>query len=259
MPRSRRNAFTLVELLVVIGIIAVLVAVLLPALNRARAQANVVKCMSNLQQIGVGIQVYVAQNKGLMPLIWDRHWTQPAIPGMPHDGRGWTMFGYLLEYSKIPMFVFRCPADHRDYTLSVKQFWQPLDSEVTSWFEQFDYMVMMIGYGVPTRQVPWSATKFDSRVKPGGPLSAARIKKPHQLMLVWDGVYSFFTYGGNAPSVFYKTTPATYKSYLVTRHGGGRMQGPNCLFADGHVQPRIDWTPLANQLNTDDYFTMPRR
>lgn len=68
MFRTRnRGAFTLVELLVVIGIIAVLVAILLPALSRARLAAKEVVCESNLRQFGFAVQMYVGQYNGSLP------------------------------------------------------------------------------------------------------------------------------------------------------------------------------------------------
>jgi prepilin-type N-terminal cleavage/methylation domain-containing protein/prepilin-type processing-associated H-X9-DG protein len=65
--RGPRAAFTLVELLVVIGIIAVLISILLPSLNRARETANRVKCGSNLRQVGQAILIYANENKGNYP------------------------------------------------------------------------------------------------------------------------------------------------------------------------------------------------
>ena len=66
--RSGRQGFTLVELLVVIGIIALLISILMPALGKARAAANKTRCLSNLHQIGIFLQQYQTQYKGVVPI-----------------------------------------------------------------------------------------------------------------------------------------------------------------------------------------------
>lgn len=62
---QRRVAFTLIELLVVVAIIALLIAILLPSLDRAREQARVAVCVSNLRQLGLGVQGYLTEERDL--------------------------------------------------------------------------------------------------------------------------------------------------------------------------------------------------
>ena len=79
MFTQKRKAFTLVELLVVIAIIALLLSVLMPALNLAREQARSVICGNNLRQIGVAIQGYTDSYDGKLPFVHD-----PDLPVVPY-------------------------------------------------------------------------------------------------------------------------------------------------------------------------------
>jgi prepilin-type N-terminal cleavage/methylation domain-containing protein len=99
--RHIRFAFTLVELLVVIGIIAVLVAILLPALNRAREQANLIDCESRLRQIGQALNIYVTEHTGYLPygdIRYDPGATTSWLQGSPSPS-GSAEFSWYWEFS----------------------------------------------------------------------------------------------------------------------------------------------------------------
>ena len=105
--RSRPQGFTLVELLVVIGIIALLISILLPSLNKARASAQKVACLSNMRQLGLVTVMYVNENKGSFPYAgWERTPADIIASGVAYDrgGKGFQSWDDLLaKYMDIDM------------------------------------------------------------------------------------------------------------------------------------------------------------
>jgi prepilin-type N-terminal cleavage/methylation domain-containing protein/prepilin-type processing-associated H-X9-DG protein len=122
--RNRRAAFTLVELLVVIGIIAVLIAVLLPALRRARESANRTACLSNLRQIGQGIVAYTNDNHQWMPPATntvynyaDPNSTPPTMWGAPNGSLNFIRSALGSRNGRAPVIVCPSVTRHLDGTM----------------------------------------------------------------------------------------------------------------------------------------------
>lgn len=111
LKRSRLSAFTLIEVLVVVAIIALLISILLPSLAAARTQSRSVVCLSNLHQIGLAVATYSSEYKGYIPrggtLPRDPHWTVLMLSKQGVKAQGMGAVEANKEMAKRP--VFHCP------------------------------------------------------------------------------------------------------------------------------------------------------
>ena len=275
----RHGGFTLVELLVVIGIIAILIALLLPSLMKAKEAANVANCLSNLRQIGMGFQLYAGLNKDQMPLMVERYWTQGTRPGLiggggaPGTGRGRTWAGLLRDVAKVPLQAFKCPSENRTYTLEGEDtLLVPLLPE-TSAPETFRTDTRFVfSYGAPffcinisaNNDIPrrcaystikgWPWGPAPTPTNPGvnrilGPVLKTKIKGASEFHLVWDSYVPFLAttadYARTKPGMVNWLTQTAVHRTNIWRHTPNASQinfdrGPNALFADGHAEARVN-------------------
>jgi prepilin-type N-terminal cleavage/methylation domain-containing protein/prepilin-type processing-associated H-X9-DG protein len=119
---TRRNGFTLIELLVVVAITAMLIALLLPSLKKARVLARQTVCASNLRQVGIGFTMYTSSYHNTLPLGTD------GSTRIGWDDLIYPMLGNrLLPSSELPRIfytpeyalpIFACPGDPREYEMN---------------------------------------------------------------------------------------------------------------------------------------------
>lgn len=226
---SLRSAFTLVELLVVIGIIALLVAILLPTLNKAREQGNWAACLSNMKQIGNALIFYANENHGYYPrpasgsngAMPDDYifWQTVPVPGRNPDDSA--LAPYLNAKGDKFLAIMRCPTD-----LFADRAVRPGRES----YGAFRYSYSM--------NESWVADPQDSLT--GKRHKAAEVRNAAEKILFieerepndgrWD--YTQNTVGGD--------------DQLADRHG---KQG-NILWNDYHVS-RLYWKDVQNKLSPD--------
>jgi prepilin-type N-terminal cleavage/methylation domain-containing protein/prepilin-type processing-associated H-X9-DG protein len=232
----RPAGFTLVELLVVIGIVAILIALLLPALNKARAAAQAVTCSSNMRQIGLMMAMYEAQT-GYVPYGWHRGVGWNFNPGPSNKQLDWmSCLFYGRQIDHIDRVSRNSGDNARLYCPTA-----PLDRANGYWT-----------YGMPSingptdSKVPMGANHHPFATGLGSKLlyvKAVRVPRPAetvQLMENLDPVGDWYMRG-----VFYVGSSGEQATMgKLGRHDGGS----NVLYADKHVEHQ----PIAYFLTTMD-------
>ena len=169
----RNRAFTLVELLVVIGIIAILVAILLPTLSRAREAANRTACLSNVRELGNAFRLYAAQNKDAMPI--------GCVGAVDSPTTAEKQFSYVVNWNPLSGGTGTVPKVVQMGSLA----WAGLAKSPKTYYCPSEVSDPIFMYNSPQNVWPFDKTPIDPHLTTKG-LGHTRFGYNTRPMCVWD-------------------------------------------------------------------------
>jgi prepilin-type N-terminal cleavage/methylation domain-containing protein/prepilin-type processing-associated H-X9-DG protein len=218
----RTKAFTLIELLVVVSIIALLVSILVPALAKAREQAQAVVCMNNLKQIGIGVFLYADDNEEKIPRDVDSlSW---ILVFMPYVGKE---SDELVDYTAVE--IYECPSFSREGQGS---------NGLSNGLQTVDYVIN--GFTAVDGVAEVGPTKVDVFKRPEESIYLADneagdwrpVIVDQTTLVAWAAVLDCWS-SRHLPSSLLEHDSSLGRRAARYRH---RTSGCNNLFMDGHAE-----------------------
>jgi len=219
---TRELAFSLVELLVVIGIIAILLALLLPTLSRSMQRARQIQCINNIHQLGQALHGYLVDNHSY-PLFTQRHTEEvkwqtklQKYELSPNDN---AKFSQIVQAG-----IWKCPSASK-----------PANSPQETLFISYGYNWYGMGALTDTNPLGLGGHVIDASFGSSIPVNESEVVNPSEMIAIGDGFR-----GGNGVvgegQVLWRTYVVT--DYLgSTKRSFSRHQGKaNVVFCDGHVE-----------------------
>ena len=220
-PAPRRRAFTLVEILAVLGVISLLVAMLFPTLAGAREHANRTKCLSNLRQLGLAFTMYLNDNNGRVPRPAQHMVERPEDWVYYQPGRD-AESGVLARYAGRPFDprLYRCPSDDVASHVTTAST-NPMGGQAL----RYDYS--------------YAVNEHICRLWPRTTLRVTQVRNPSEKILIIDesagtiddGCWAWQPDHGQERNVLSNRHDRKEEKPKLADHGRG-----NVAFVDGHAE-----------------------